>query len=155
MKAVLDLGTNTFHLLIGDVIDGQPHFEVREFRAVKLGEGGINKKTITKEAWARAMKTLREYRSIIDLYPVDETVALATSAVRNAENGQQFCAEVLRETGISITTIDGETEAGYIFSGIALSGCMEESVGLIVDIGGGSVEFIIGTAGKMHYKRSI
>lgn len=154
MKAILDLGTNTFHLLIGDYQHKQSVFIRREYRAVKLGEGGINNKQISAEAFERGLAAIREYKTIIAEYPVDETLAFATSAIRNANNGADFCRKVYAETGINITIINGEKEAEFIFSGMQLSGCMDDETGLVMDIGGGSVEFILGTKKELLWKQS-
>lgn len=154
MKAVLDLGTNTFHLLIGEIKNGSVVFIRREYRAVKLGEGGINKKLISADAFERGRATLREYREIIAKYPVDEILAFATSAIRSADNGAGFCQKVYDETGIVIDTINGEKEADFIFAGMQLSGSMDDATGLVMDIGGGSVEFIICTKTKLLWKQS-
>ncbi|MBE7176045.1 MAG: exopolyphosphatase [Mucilaginibacter polytrichastri] len=155
MKAVLDLGTNTFHLLIADKKEGEIRFVEKQTRAVKLGEGGINKKQITDAAFTRGIDALREFRTVMDRYPVDEIRATATSAIRNAENGGAFIQKALDETGIRIESINGDEEAASIFAGVQLSGAMSGQTGLVMDIGGGSVEFIIGNEKEVLWKQSV
>ncbi|HVS90776.1 MAG TPA: hypothetical protein VHE59_02005 [Mucilaginibacter sp.] len=152
--AVMDLGTNTFHLLIaGDTANG---FEaiVREQVAVKLGEGGIDKGIIRPEAFERGLHTIKSFRDKIDAHNVQNIRAIATSAVRNASNGPAFIEKVKKETGISIEVIDGETEAGFIYQGIRATGLLSNENALIMDIGGGSIEFIICNVSRISWKQS-
>jgi exopolyphosphatase/guanosine-5'-triphosphate,3'-diphosphate pyrophosphatase len=153
--AVIDLGTNTFHLLIAEP-DAESFFkEVQhEYVGVKLGEGGINEGTIKSEAYQRGVDTLITFQHIIEQHNVTKVKAIATSALRGASNGPQFIAEVKQRTGISIETISGDTEAGYIYKGVRSSGCLNKSTSLIVDIGGGSVEFILANNQDIFYKQS-
>jgi exopolyphosphatase/guanosine-5'-triphosphate,3'-diphosphate pyrophosphatase len=153
--AVMDLGTNTFHLLIAEP-DSQTFFkEIRhEYVGVKLGEGGINEGTIKPDAYRRGIDTLVSFQELIAQHEVKQVKAIATSALRSASNGRQFIDEVQQRTGINIETISGDTEAGYIYEGVKASGCLRQSNSLIVDIGGGSVEFILGNNRHIIYKRS-
>jgi exopolyphosphatase/guanosine-5'-triphosphate,3'-diphosphate pyrophosphatase len=153
--AVMDLGTNTFHLLIAEP-DAETFFkEIRhEYVGVKLGEGGINEGTIKPDAYRRGVDTLVSFQELIAQHEVTQVKAIATSALRSASNGQQFINEVQQRTGIIIETITGDTEAGYIYEGVKASGCLQESNCLIVDIGGGSVEFIFGNRQHVIYKQS-
>ncbi|MCD8739437.1 exopolyphosphatase [Mucilaginibacter roseus] len=152
--AVMDLGTNTFHLLIteGSIAD---HVVLEhEHIAVKLGEGGINKGTIQPEAFARGLSTMQQFKKLIDKHQVDHVRAIATSALRNAGNGHDFIQQVKGITGIHIEIIDGDTEAGLIYEGIKASGCLSANNTLIMDIGGGSVEFILGNNNGITWKQS-
>jgi exopolyphosphatase/guanosine-5'-triphosphate,3'-diphosphate pyrophosphatase len=153
--AVMDLGTNTFHLLIAEP-DAESFFkEVQhEYVGVKLGEGGINEGTIKPEAYQRGVDTLIAFQHFIEQHNVTKVKAIATSALRGASNGPQFIAEVKQRTGISIETISGDTEAGYIYKGVKSSECLNKSTSLIVDIGGGSVEFILANDQVIFYKQS-
>lgn len=151
----MDLGTNTFHLLIAEPNTGIFFKEIRhEYVGVKLGEGGINEGTIKTEAYERGISTLCNFGKFIEQYGVQSVKAIATSAMRSASNGQQFMDEVKQRTGISIETISGDLEAGYIYRGVKASGCLKEHKSLIVDIGGGSVEFILCDAQNIYYKQS-
>jgi len=153
--AVMDLGTNTFHLLIAEP-DSENFFkEVQhEYVGVKLGEGGINEGTIKPEAYQRGLDTLLSFQHFIEQHSVIRVKAIATSALRSASNGQQFINDVAQRTGIQIETISGDTEAGYIYKGVKASGCLNKANSLIIDIGGGSVEFILANNQEIYYKQS-
>jgi exopolyphosphatase/guanosine-5'-triphosphate,3'-diphosphate pyrophosphatase len=152
--AVMDLGTNTFHLLI---VDGLAN-DIRELRhdhiAVKLGEGGINKGFIQPAAFERGMQTMKSFQQYIEYYNVQEVKAIATSAMRSAANGKDFMDQVKAETGIQIETINGDSEANYIFYGVKASDILGEATSLILDIGGGSIEFIIANNRQIFWKQS-
>jgi exopolyphosphatase/guanosine-5'-triphosphate,3'-diphosphate pyrophosphatase len=152
--AVMDLGTNTFHLLIaeGEVHSYQEIVHVTE--AVKLGEGGINKGYILPEAFQRGVNTMQHFHQLIEAKNVTSVRAIATSALRSASNGENFIKEVEAKTGIAIEIINGEQEAGFIYNGVKLSGCLSAKNSLIMDIGGGSVEFILGNTNNILWKQS-
>jgi exopolyphosphatase/guanosine-5'-triphosphate,3'-diphosphate pyrophosphatase len=152
--AVMDLGTNTFHLLIAD---GEIHNYqeiVHYHEAVKLGEGGINKGYILPEAYQRGINTIQQFADEINARRATETRAIATSALRSASNGKDFISEVKAQTGIAIEIINGEQEAGFIYQGVKISGCLSAQNSLIMDIGGGSVEFILGNTDGIIWKQS-
>ncbi|MFP4339163.1 MAG: exopolyphosphatase [Cyclobacteriaceae bacterium] len=153
--AVIDLGTNTFHLLIVKVeADGTYQFIHRDRRAVMIGKGGINKGLITKEAQGRALAAIEAFSQTIKDYQIDEVHATATSAFRNASNQDEIVRLIKEKTGISVLVIDGEREAELIFMGVKEALTLDEENGLIMDIGGGSVELIICNARQIHWKRS-
>lgn len=149
--AIIDIGTNTFHLLIASE-DGRELFADRT--AVKLGKGGINKGIITKEAYKRAMECLEKFKVQIDRFGVKTAVATATSAVRNASNGEQFVKDIERKTGIRVLVISGDKEAELIYEGVRKALNLGKEPNLIIDIGGGSVEFIIGNQDLILWKGS-
>lgn len=152
--AVIDLGTNTFHLLIAERgADGVEELVRREV-AVKLGEGGINEGLIQPEAFERGLAALRDFHGLIVQQGVGQVKALATSALRNAANGHDFVGQVRNETGITIEIIDGNAEAEYIYRGIKAAGCLSENDSLVMDIGGGSVEFITCSNSGIKWKHS-
>jgi exopolyphosphatase/guanosine-5'-triphosphate,3'-diphosphate pyrophosphatase len=152
--AIMDLGTNTFHLLI---VEGEPTgFKeiIHEEEAVKLGEGGINKGSILPAAFDRGVKMMQRFAVLIQNHNVEKVRAIATSALRSAANGEDFIREVKEKTGIAIEIINGEQEAAFIYKGVEASGCLTGENNLIVDIGGGSVEFIICNEDAIFWKRS-
>lgn len=163
-QAVIDLGTNTFHLMIVEQL--YPHWETlfRESRAAKIGKGGINQNRITPEAIDRALAVLTYFRSVLDQYEIDpaEVQIFGTSAIRVADNQQEFLERIWKATGLRIQVISGDQEAAYIYAGVRASGAMnlnpnpqqEPPVSLIMDIGGGSVEFILGTPERIFWKQS-
>jgi exopolyphosphatase / guanosine-5'-triphosphate,3'-diphosphate pyrophosphatase len=155
--AIIDLGTNTFHLLISEKTDEGtlPLYQIS--LPARIGKGGINQRLITDEALERALGVLRGFRQKLDEYqvPAESTFAFGTSAVRNADNRKAFCDALLRETGLNVTVIDGNEEARYIYQGVRQAlelGTSDNS--LIVDIGGGSVEFIIANQQQLFWKQS-
>ena len=150
----MDLGTNTFHLLIaeGEIHSYREIVHVTE--AVKLGEGSINKGYILPEAFQRGINAMQRFHQLIEANNVAGVRAIATSALRSASNGKDFIKEVEAKTGIAIEIIDGEQEAAFIYNGVKLSGCLSAKNSLIMDIGGGSVEFILGNTDKILWKQS-
>lgn len=152
--AVMDLGTNTFHLLIAEIADGYTHEIARDYEAVKLGEGGISKGFIQPEPYRRGVEAMQKFAVQIKANNAGTIKAIATSMLRNAANGEDFINEVKTLTGIQIELIDGEEEAGYIYQGVKASGCLPNGNSLILDIGGGSVEFIICNGQSLLWKQS-
>ena len=152
--AVIDLGTNTFHLLIAEGPTSAYREIVHEHIGVKIGEGGINKGLIQPAAYERGIRAMQKFQSLISQHHVQRIRAIATSALRNAANGQDFINDVKTQTGIAIEIIDGDKEAAYIYQGINASGCLSSQNSLIADIGGGSVEFIIGNNKHVKWKQS-
>ena len=151
----MDLGTNTFHLLIADVNHNGMHEITRDYAAVKLGEGGISKGLIQPVPYQRGISTMEKFGLTIKQCGATQVRAIATSMLRNAANGPDFIAEVSTKTGINIELIDGIQEADYIYRGVKASGCLhEQQPSLIMDIGGGSVEFILCTHTSIVWKHS-
>jgi len=150
----MDLGTNTFHLLIADGDIDNYREIVHYHEAVKLGEGGINKGYIAPEAYQRGIDTMQMFEQEIKANNATEARAIATSALRSASNGKDFISEVKAQTGIAIEIINGEQEAGFIYQGVKISGCLSAQNSLIMDIGGGSVEFILGNTDGVFWKQS-
>jgi exopolyphosphatase/guanosine-5'-triphosphate,3'-diphosphate pyrophosphatase len=141
-KAVIDLGTNTFNLCIADVIDKEIIFVHSEKEGVALGMGGINDKIIHEDAMQRALFTLQHYAKVCKDYGVSTINAIGTSAVRDAINKHEFVARVYAESKINVCIISGEEEARFIHQGVAWTHDFNEE-GVIMDIGGGSTEFIL------------
>jgi exopolyphosphatase/guanosine-5'-triphosphate,3'-diphosphate pyrophosphatase len=152
--AVMDLGTNTFHLLIVQGTSLSYKELVHKSLPVKLGEGGINKGTIVPAAFERGLDAMQQYEQDIVNSNVDRVRAVATSALRNAANGYEFIDKVLALTGINIELINGGQEAAYIYKGVKLAGSLGSHTSLIMDIGGGSVEFILCNAHEIFWKQS-
>ncbi len=153
---IIDLGTNTFHLLIVERHEGKMKKVFHESQAARIGQGGINQRVITEAAIERALGVLRYYREKLQEFDVkpENVFASGTSAVRSADNSEEFCQIVKRETGIVIRVIDGAQEAEYIYQGVKSAVELGEAPALIMDIGGGSVEFIIGNQNQVFWKQS-
>lgn len=152
--AVMDLGTNTFHLLIAQGTAAAYKEIVHKSLSAKLGEGGINKGLIIPAAFERGIEAMQQYEQDIANSSVDDIRAVATSALRNATNGQEFIDKVRALTGINIELINGEQEATYIYKGVKLAGSLSAQTSLIMDIGGGSVELILCNANEIFWKQS-
>ncbi|OYU64656.1 MAG: phosphatase [Cytophagaceae bacterium BCCC1] len=150
-KAIIDLGTNTFHLII---FEGE-NFLFKSSMASKIGQGGINQGIITEEGIQRALNVLNIFKEkLIEFELNTENVfAFGTSAIRNASNQSEFVERVKNETDINITVIDGDKEAELIYKGVSQAVKVDKNA-LIVDIGGGSVEFILCNPDKILWKRS-
>jgi exopolyphosphatase / guanosine-5'-triphosphate,3'-diphosphate pyrophosphatase len=155
-KAIIDLGTNTFHLLIIEQKEGIIDKLYQSHNAAKIGKSGINSKIIVPEAIERALGVLRSFRQKIDEFGVklNAVTAIGTSAIRNATNGLDFCQIIKSETGIEILVISGEREAELIYEGVKKGVDLSTEPSLIMDIGGGSVEFIICNACRIYWKQS-
>jgi len=154
-KAAIDLGTNTVRLLIGTETDGKIARRHICRRVTRLG-GGFSRDTgISSEAAQRTVAALKEFSAIIKEYKVTELRAVATSAVRDAANRDEFCQEVLSASGIGLEVISGEEEARLTLSGV-ISGLdvMTENL-LVFDVGGGSTEYTVAVAGKIIFTRSL
>lgn len=153
--AVVDLGTNTFNLLVAEANSaGQFSALYNERVAVRLGEGGINKGFIAEEALQRGVETMSYYAAKIAEWKCEKVLAFATSAVRNASNGKEFAAAVKTATGISINIISGNQEAEFIANGVRQAVKLSEKPSLVIDIGGGSTEFIILNESEILWKQS-
>lgn len=153
--AIIDLGTNTFHLLIARATASGYFIQYRERLAVKLGQGGINAGIITDEGMHRALVAMQSFKNKIDQQGVTRTFAFGTSALRNAGNQQRVLQEIKELTNIEVTVIDGDREAEFIYYGVCSALGLGDDRSLIVDIGGGSVEFIIGNQHTIFWKQSV
>ncbi len=152
--AVIDLGTNTFHLLIVRSNPGHALFEelYRERVFVKLAEEGIKK--IGDTPFKRGLNALKKFKTILDQYQVEKITAFGTAGLRTAGNGPEFVKKVVDETGIQIQLISGEREAELIYKGVKQAVKLGDSKALIMDIGGGSVEFIFAEQDGVKWAQS-
>ena len=150
--AIIDLGTNTFNLLIRETETNAVIFNTKI--SVKLGEGGIDNQVIAPAAFERGLLALAEHCDSIKNYQVDKTYAFATSAIRSTSNGSQFVEEARKKTGIIINVIDGQQEAELIYFGVRQALDMGKDISLIMDIGGGSTEFILANKNEIFWKES-
>ena len=139
--AVIDLGTNTFNLLIADVSKDEIEVIHSEKDGVALGMGGLNEGVITADAILRALKTMQHFNKMCEVHYVDEIRAFGTSAIRSAINGKDFVQLIEKETGIQVDIISGEQEARYIYEGVKWTYNFTET-SMVMDVGGGSTEFI-------------
>lgn len=143
--AVIDLGTNTFHMLIAEVGD-RDDFVIRgKFKEeVHLGQGGLESGLILPDAFERGIQALKGFRKLIESGGITQVFAFATSAIRSATNGKAFVAAAREAAGIEVQVINGNTEAALIHEGVKNGVQLPaQTPSLLVDMGGGSVEFIV------------
>ena len=153
--AAIDIGTNSIHMIVVRVRQDLS-FEVidREKEMVRLGAGGLDGRSLTTTALTAALQTLSKFKRIAEANRVDEVVAAATSAVREADNGGDFIAQVGRATGINVRVISGTEEARLIHTAACYGVDTGGTPAVVIDIGGGSVEVSLGTANHVSQGRS-
>ncbi len=152
--AVIDLGTNTFHLLVAKVGNEGVQILCKEKRSVKIGQGGISNGVLAVDAIDRAVQAIQHFHSQAMRYAPIQVFATATSAVRNAANKAALLEQVMQTTGIAIEVISGDLEAQLIYEGVRQSMDLGLENVLIMDIGGGSVEFILCNHQQVYWKGS-
>jgi len=154
MIAILDFGTNTFNLLIAKRRERSFEIIHTSKQPVKLGRGGIQINRITPDAFERGYVAVNNHMETIRKYEVEEIRAFATSAIRNASNGQQFVDEVQKRFGFRVRVIPGDREADLIYKGVRQAYALNQKKVMILDIGGGSNEFIICNDQGISWKHS-
>ena len=140
--AAVDLGTNTTRLLVADVVDGTLAEVHRETRITRLGEGVDARRRLLPVPIARVRNALSDYRRTLESLSAERTLLVATSAVRDAENGEAFLGEIEWSYGFTTRLLSGEEEAAMTVRGVG-SGRTPPPGTLILDIGGGSTELIV------------
>jgi len=153
--AAIDIGTNSIHMIVVRVRQDLS-FEVidREKEMVRLGAGGLDGRSLTPTAMTAALQTLSKFRRIAESNRVEEVVAAATSAVREADNGGDFIAQVAEATGIRVRVISGTEEARLIHTAACYGVDTGGTPAVVIDIGGGSVEVSLGNAHTVSQGRS-
>ena len=143
--AIIDIGTNTINLLIVDTrTDGSYNIICSTKETARLGKGGINDGLITPEAIQRGLGAIENHvKSIAQVGGVERILAIGTSAMRSATNADEFVAAVKSRFGFDVKIISGDAEAQMVFDGVKQVVPLGMSRVLILDIGGGSCEFII------------
>ena len=152
--AAIDIGTNSVHMIVVQV---RPDFSFevidREKEMVRLGAGGLDGKKLTREAMTAALQALSKFERLAQSHQVDEILAVATSATREAENGGAFLKAIERKTGVRPRIITGTEEARLIHLA-AVYGVDTPKAAVVIDIGGGSVEITLGSGREMKFARS-
>jgi exopolyphosphatase / guanosine-5'-triphosphate,3'-diphosphate pyrophosphatase len=153
--AAIDVGTNSVHMLVCR-IRPDLSFEVvdREKDMIRLGAGSLDGRTLTPAAIQTAIETLKKFRRLAESHGVDEIIASATSAVREAENGGDFLAAARRQVGLRIRVISGTEEARLIHLAAAYATGVGRRPSVVIDIGGGSCEITLGTSARVELGRS-
>jgi exopolyphosphatase / guanosine-5'-triphosphate,3'-diphosphate pyrophosphatase len=151
--AAVDLGTNSTRLLVADVEEGLVEELDRRLEITRLGEGVDARRQLLPQAVARVRNVLVDYRRIAEEYGAEHILAFATSAVRDAENGEAFLGELEWSYGFTTRLLTGHEEALLTFRGITAGREIEDGT-LIVDVGGGSTELILGGAEGVAFHES-
>lgn len=152
---VIDCGTNTFNLLIVKVeLNNTVTKQFNTRYAVKLGEGLLSQSVINEAGLQRAHQAFQNFTKFIHQHKVEKVIAFGTSAIRDAINGNDFVQSVFNQYGIKIAIIDGNKEADLIYFGVRQAVKLNSNISLIMDIGGGSNEFILANDSKVFWKQS-
>jgi exopolyphosphatase/guanosine-5'-triphosphate,3'-diphosphate pyrophosphatase len=152
--AAVDLGTNATRMLVADVDDGRVDELVRRLVFTRLGEGVDTRRRLLPLSIARARNCLTDYRRELEELGAERTLAVATSAVRDAENGEAFLGEIEWSYGFTTQLLSGHDEALMTFRGVTSGRAIEEGT-LIVDVGGGSTELVLGGPGGVSFHTSL
>ncbi|MEM8504695.1 MAG: Ppx/GppA phosphatase family protein [Cyanobacteria bacterium P01_D01_bin.1] len=152
----IDIGTNSIHMVVVKIDATLPSFNIigKEKDTVRLGDFCEETDSLTEEAMARGIASLKRCLQIAESFQADDVVAVATSAVREASNGQVFIERVKAETGLAINLISGNEEARRIYLGVISTMELKGNPHVIVDIGGGSTEIIAGRGGAHDFLSS-
>src|SRR5712691_11476144 len=152
--AAIDIGTNSVHMIVAELQKRDYRVVDKEKEMVQLGLGSLDGAPLNDDAMERAVAALKKMVAVAKGWKVDEIVAVATSAVREAPNRREFLKRVRDAVGIRVRVISGEEEADYIFRAVRSAVDLQSSTALCIDIGGGSVEFIVGTASEIYFTAS-
>jgi exopolyphosphatase/guanosine-5'-triphosphate,3'-diphosphate pyrophosphatase len=155
--AAIDLGTNSFHMVIVEESEGKGIVEIDRVKdMICIGRGSLSSKRLDQAAMEAGVAALRNFIVLAtqrDVAP-HNIIAFATSAIREAENRQEFIEMVRQETGLKVKVISGKEEAQFIYYGIRNAVTLRDKPDLLFDIGGGSVEFIIADKSRVHLLES-
>lgn len=156
LLAAIDIGTNSVHMVIVAIDPSLPSFNIigKEKDTVRLGEFSQGTKDLSEEAMQRCITSLKRCLKVADRFNVDDVVAVATSATREARNGQMFIDRVKQEVGLNINLISGKEEARRIYLGVISGMELRGKPHAVIDIGGGSTEIILGSGGPPDFLSS-
>ena len=155
LKASIDLGTNTARLLIGSVESGKIVRCRISRRITRLGGGFSKESGISNEAAIRTIESMKEFAASLAEMNVEEVRAVATSAVRDAANRNEFCREVRSASGIGLNVISGEEEGRLTLLGVMSGLDTVPDTVLVFDVGGGSTEYTVAQGGDILFTRSL
>jgi len=152
--AVIDIGTNSIHMVLAEILPDASYKIVDHFKDMtRLGNGAFATRRLSDEAVARGLDVLKTLVTLARNKGFERIIAVATSAVREAQNGGDFVDMVAEQTGLTVRVISGVEEARLIFVGVKHSLPLPEGPTLVVDVGGGSVELVVGNKdGLLHAK---
>ena len=150
--AAIDQGTNTTRLLVADVVDGEVEDISKRLEITRLGEGVDRRRRLLPVSIARVRNVLSEYRREAEQLGAERILLVATSAVRDAENGEAFLGEIEWSYGFVTRLLSGDEEAELTFRGAADG---RAGSTLVIDPGGGSTEFVVGEVGQIRWRASV
>jgi exopolyphosphatase/guanosine-5'-triphosphate,3'-diphosphate pyrophosphatase len=152
--AAIDLGTNSTRLLVADVDNGRIEDLAREMHVTRLGEGVDERRRLLPLPIARVRNVLSDYRRLVEAYGAERTLAIATSAVRDADNGEAFLGEIEWSYGFATRLLSGHDEALLAFRGVTSERSLAPGT-IILDVGGGSTELIFGGPDGVRWHDSL
>jgi len=152
--AAVDLGTNSTRLLVADVDRGELEEVSRRLTITRLGEGVDGRRRLLPAPIARVRNCLADYRRELESLGAERTLAIATSAVRDAENGEAFLGEIEWSYGFETRLLAGTDEAAMMIRGVTAGRAALDDV-VVVDIGGGSTELVLAKAGEVAFSTSL
>ncbi|MCF0189937.1 MAG: phosphatase [Marinilabiliaceae bacterium] len=154
--AIIDIGTNTINLAIASISDKGNNYQMiySGKEAARLGKGGINEGIMLEDAMERGIEAIGKHAKTIESFNVDHTVAIGTSVMRSVKNADIFAQKIKEKFGIDISIVSGDEEARLIFDGVKQVMPIGSERVLILDIGGGSCEFIIANKDGIIWEHS-
>jgi len=152
--AAIDVGTNSIHMIVAEIRARGYRVVDKEKAMVQLGLSSLGGAPLSEEAMERGVAAITHMAEVARGWEVVEIIAVATSAVREAPNGRDFLRRVRETAGVKVRVISGEEEADYIYRAVKAAIDLEGGTALCIDIGGGSVEFIVGTAEEIYFTAS-
>jgi len=154
--AVIDIGTNSIHMVLAEIGENFSYKIVDRIKEMaRLGDGTFTSHQLSQEAMERGLAVLNRFSLLAKNKGFDTILSVATSAVREAKNGGDFLTLVRKELGLRVRVITGEEEARLIYLGVRHSMDLSDSLAMIVDIGGGSVELMACTSKRLKFVRSL
>ena len=153
--AVIDLGTNSTRLMVADVVDGEVRQRARDTRVTRLGRGVDLTGRLSSDGVESVCAAVADYLAAAHPHEPDQVVAVATSAVRDASNGEAFLAELRERFALSPRVVDGETEARLTYRGAIAGREADGTCTLVCDIGGGSTELVVGCDDEVLFTTSM
>ncbi len=152
--AAVDLGTNSTRLLVADVVGDRLDEIARRLTITRLGEGVDERRRLLPVPIARVRNCLADYRRELEALGAERTLAIATSAVRDAENGEAFLGEIEWSYGFTTRLLEGAEEAAMMLRGVTAGRTLADDT-LLVDIGGGSTELVLSSNGTAAASTSL
>jgi len=152
--AAVDIGTNSIHMIVAELRKRSYRVVDKEKEMVQLGLGSLDGAPLNDDSIDRAIDALKRMAAVARGWEVQEIIAVATSAVREAPNRREFIRRVREEAGIPVRVISGEEEADFIYRAVRSAVDLDGSTALCIDIGGGSVEFVVATSSEIYFTAS-